>query len=606
MKIIRRIFKYYIKYWPRVILGLLAITLLTQCDIVNSYIIKLFIDIFASVGNQIAAHQEMSFTFAYKALNIFLQFTGRSQMVKLVLFICGIVLANIVLKGFFVYVQEYTLNSVVLKVLRDIRRDLYGRLIKYPIRFFDENKIGDLMAKITNDVGQLQGTLNSFLTLGKDFIQAFFLLGLLFILNWQLSLFILLWFPVTGYILKKFSVPIRNAQRKIVENISEITSFLQETLSGIKVIKIFVKEEPETGKFRALTQSTYARAMKAVRLIAFQKPVNELLSIIGVILVILISGYQMLSGQIDISNFGRYIIVATMVYKPLKGLGDVNTAIQNAMAAGKRIFDLLDLQTEEELYKTRKAAVNLLEMKGDVKFKHILFEYKKNEPVLKQVSFTARPGEVIAIVGHSGSGKSTIGNLIPRFYEIKKGRLYIDNIDISHISLESLRKHIAMVPQDTFLFAGTVRQNIAYDRPDAPLEEVMDAAKHANAHTFIMKLKHRYNTYIGEKGVMLSGGEKQRVSIARAILKNPRVLILDEATSALDTHSEILVQKALNYLMQNKTTFVIAHRLSTIKHADKILVLHEGEVVQVGRHFDLIKDKKGLYYQLCTAQALFK
>ncbi len=609
MQIIKRIFKYYIKYWPRILLGLIAVIFLTQSDLLNSYIVKTFIDIFSNIGHQITQNKEINFSISKNLFNLIKidhTFIGKSQLLKLVLFICGLVLVNILVKGFFVYTQEYALNSVIYKVLRDIRQVIYNKIIKYPIRFYDENKTGELMAKITNDVSMLQATLNSFFVLTKDIIQSLIYLGFLFYLNWQLSLIIIMMFVITGTILKRFSIPIRKAQKRIVENISDITSFLQETLSGIKIIKIFVKENSEINKFKQLTYDTYARNMKAVRLIAFQKPINELLGIVGVIVVILFSGYQMLSGKITISDFGLFIIIATLVYKPLKQLGDMNQSLQSAITSGTRIFELIDLPSEPEIFHIKKNMMDLKEVKGEVQFRNTYFEYKENELILKKINFKAKPGEIIALVGHSGSGKTTIGNLIPRFYELKSGQLYIDGINIKNITIESLRKHIAMVPQDTFLFNGTIKENIAYGNNEATPEEIMEAAKKAHAHNFILRLKHKYDSLVGEKGVMLSGGEKQRIAIARAILKNPKILILDEATSALDTKSEIMVQEALDNLMKNKTTFMIAHRLSTIKNADKILVMENGEILQTGTHKQLIRNKKGLYYQLCFAQNLFK
>ncbi len=599
MPILKRLFRYYLKYIPRTVLGILAIILLTQSDIFNTYIVKKLVDIFSAVGNQIINHETMHYTISIPKINIFKSFTDKSGIFNLVLIINIAVFFNIFIKGIFVYIKEYSLNSVTLKVLKQIRQDLYTRLINMPLKFYDINRTGDLMAKVTNDVNMIQGTLGTFIKIITDLIQAVFFVGLMFYLNWKLSFIIIGMFPVTGYVLKKFSNPIRAAQKKIVENISEISSFLQETLSGIKVIKIFTRERDEINKFKKFTYDTYSRNMKAVRLIAFQKPINELLSIIGVIAVILFSGYQMINGAVSIGDFTRFIVVATMAYKPLKGLGDINSAIQRALASGKRIFELMDQPAEKMSNK------NIEKVNGFVEFKNVYFSYAKNKEILKAVNITANPNDVIAIVGPSGGGKTTIVNLIPRFYEATKGNIYIDNINIKKINLQSLRRHIGMVPQDTFLFSGTIKENIGYAKKNARDEEIINAAKEANAHNFIMKLKNKYNTGIGERGIQLSGGEKQRISIARAILKNPKILILDEATSALDTESEILVQDALSKLMKNKTTFVIAHRLSTIRNATKIIVLENGKIIQQGSHKSLIKNKKGLYYKLCNAQKIF-
>jgi len=606
MEILKRLFKYYLKYLPRILLGILSIILLTQCDIFNTYIVKKLIDIFSSVGNQLINKETVKFIISYEKLNIYKEFIGQHEIFKLIIFITFIVLGNIILKGIFVYTKEYTLNSAVFKALRNIRQDIYKRIIQFPMKFYDLNKTGDLMAKITNDVNMIQGTFNSFISIITDVIQSAFFLGLLFYLNWKLSLLVILLFPISGLIMKRFAIPIRNAQHKIVENISHITSFLQETLSGIKIIKIFVKEKKEIAKFNHLTQSTYTRNMKSVRLIAFLKPINELLSIIGVMIVIIFSGYQMLQGHITLGDFGRFIVVVTMVYKPLKGIGKINVAVQKAIASGSRIFELMDHPTEIDIFHKNKKKINLEQVTGQIEFKNVSFKYKDNEPVLKNISFRALPGEVIALVGHSGGGKTTAVNLLPLFYKIKSGKILIDNINIQNIDYMSLRSHIAMVPQETFLFSGTIKENIEYAKEGTSFEEIVIAAKQANAHSFIMKFKKKYDTEVGEKGIQLSGGQKQRIAIARAILKDPKILILDEATSALDTKSELLVQQALNNLMKNRTTFIIAHRLSTIKYANKILVLENGKIIQMGTHDKLIKNKKGLYYKLCHAQKLFK
>ncbi len=605
MKILRRILKYYKPYISRIILGIISIILLTQCDLISTAIVKKLIDIFSAVGEQIINHREIKFVFTLPFLNYKWVFYGKEEIFHLVIYIGIFTLFNIFIKGIFVYGKEYTLNSANHKVMRDLRQDLYYKLLYYPMRFYDQTQTGDLMAKVTNDVNMLQGTLTSFIQIVTNIIQSIFFVGMMFYYNWKLSFVIMGMFPITGYILKKFAIPIREASKKIAENISYISAFLQETLSGIKVIKIFTKENYEFGRFKELTQSTYARNMKAVRLIAFQKPINELLSTIGVVIVIFFAGYQMITGEITLGEFGRFIVIATMAYKPLKGLGNINVAFQKAIASGKRVFELIDGITEKEIEKKQsKKLITLENVKGEIEFKNVWFEYKKNVIVLKNINIKVKPGEVIALVGPSGGGKTSIVNLIPRFYEIKKGEILIDGVSIRKITFESLRKHIGMVPQETFLFSGTIKENISYGKKGAKFKEIVEAAKNANAHNFIMKFKKAYDTQIGERGIQLSGGEKQRISIARALLKNPKILILDEATSALDTESEILVQKALSFLMKGRTTFVIAHRLSTVRNADKIIVIDKGRIVQQGKHSELIKDKKGLYYKLCKSQEI--
>ncbi|MBN1897386.1 MAG: ABC transporter ATP-binding protein [Spirochaetes bacterium] len=605
MNIIRRISGFYKPYIGRIILGTISIILLTQCDIVNTVIVKKLIDIFSGVGEQIVNKREMQFILNVPVVNWQLIFQGKEKIFLLVVYIGLFALFNMMVKGLFVYGKEYSMNSVNNKVMRDLRQKLYEKLLYRPLGFYDVTQTGDLMAKVTNDVNMLQGTLESFISIITDIVQSFFFVGMMFYYNWQLSLFVLGMFPITGYIVKRFSKPIRKASQKIAENISYISSFLQETLTGIKVIKIFTKESYENDRFRSLTQSTYARNMKAVKLIAYMKPISELLSIVGVIGVIFFAGYQMITGGITLGEFGRYIVLATMAYKPLKGLGNINATMQKAMASGDRIFHLMDQETEKQIEKKHiKQTRTLDKVKGDIEFKSLWFEYKKGVPVLRNVSIKVSSGKVIALVGPSGGGKTTFVNLIPRFYEIKKGSIRIDNVDIRDISIDNLRRNIGMVPQETFLFSGTVEDNIAYGRKDAPVEKIMESARHANAHDFIIKLKEGYKTQIGERGVQLSGGQKQRISIARALLKDPKILILDEATSALDTESEILVQKALSFLMKGRTTFIIAHRLSTVRNADQIIVIDKGRIAQQGKHKTLIKNKKGLYYKLCKSQEI--
>ncbi len=605
MDIIRRILKYYKKYIPRIILGIVSIILLTQSDILSTVVVKKLIDIFSAVGEQIINHREVKFVFTLPPFHYKWIFTGTIEIFHLILYISIFTLINIFVKGIFVYGKEYTLNSVNHKLMRDLRRDLYDRLLFLPMEFYDKNLTGDLMAKVTNDVDMLQGTLSSFIQIITNIIQSLLFVTMMVYYNWKLSLVILAVFPISGYVLKKFAIPIREASKKIVENISTISAFLQETLSGIKVIKIFTKEKYELDRFNALTQATYARNMKSVRLVAFQKPVNELLSTVGVVVVIIFAGYQMISGDITLGEFGRFIVIATMAYKPLKGLGDINVALQKTLASGKRIFNLIDSKSEKEIELGKRKNLKTLDaVKGSIEFKKVYFNYNIREITLQDINIKAKSGEIVAIVGPSGSGKTTIVNLIPRFYEIDKGNIFIDGEDIRHFSIESLRKQIGMVPQETFLFSGTIEDNIAYGKEGATHQEIVEAAKNANAHNFIIKMRNGYKTLIGERGIKLSGGEKQRLSIARALLKDPKILILDEATSALDTESEILVQKALSFLMNGRTTFVIAHRLSTIRNADKIVVIENGKIVQQGKHNKLIKDKKGLYYKLCKNQEI--
>jgi subfamily B ATP-binding cassette protein MsbA len=527
-------------------------------------------------------------------------FVGRSAIYSLIINMTLIAVLLTVIKGFFNYGRTYGYNSLIHKTLMHIRNLIYGKLIHLPVTYYDNNRTGDLMSKTTVDVDNIKGALQSLLTIMLEMIQTLFYVVWLLLLNWQLTLFAGLIIPVMAYLLKRFGKPIRKANIGIVESVSQITIFLQETLQGIRIIKIFNKEKDEKEKFRGLAKENYAANMKETRLSTLLKPLNDVFAVIGFMSVLLFLAYQMLYQSYSLGSVVAYVALLNFAYKPLKNISGLNDALQRTLASCGRIFDLVNL--EDELAKRPPNPIPLPSVNGLVRFDRVSFSYSEDKPILKEISLEVMPGKTLAIVGPSGSGKSTLVNLIPLFYQNYKGIISIDGVDLSLVSINDLRRHIAIVPQDTVLFSGTVMDNIRYAKTDATDAEVEKVAQLANAHRFILSLRNGYHTEIGERGVQLSGGEKQRISIARALLKNPKILILDEATSALDTESEQLVQQALQTLMKDRTTFVIAHRLSTIKDADSIIVLDKGMIVEQGTHEELYSKKNGLYRKLCKIQ----
>lgn len=455
------------------------------------------------------------------------------------------------------------------------------------------------MSYITNDVAALQAALvDSLIELVTESSILIGSLVMMFYLDWKLSLVTLIVVPLIGQAMKIFGRKLKKSGSLIQERTAEITSLLQETISGVRVVKSFAREEHEIERFQNQNDLNFKANMKSVQLSSLLTPTVEFLAAVIVTVILWFGGYQVVNGALTAGALIAFLTYAVNLANPVKRISRVYGTINKAMAAAERVFDVLD--TQEDL-KDKLDAKELPKISGKVKFDHVSFGYKDGVNVLHDLSLIANPGQVIAFVGPSGAGKSTIANLIPRFYDVTEGAITIDDIDIRDVTIKSLREQIGVVPQETMLFSGTIKENIRYGRLDATDEEIIEAAKAANAHNFIMNLADGYDTKIGERGITLSGGQRQRMAIARAILKNPRILILDEATSALDTESEEIVQEALDKLMVGRTSFVIAHRLSTIVHADKIVVLDNGRVQEMGTHQELMQTG-GLYSHLYNIQ----
>lgn len=523
---------------------------------------------------------------------------AEKDMVMLNYIAIGIVV-TFTIRGIFYYGQSYLVSFVGQRVIIDVRDVLFQKFQRLPLAYFDKRQTGEIMSYLTNDVGAMQSALvDQLIELVTETSILIGSLVMMVYLDWKLSLLTLITIPLVGEAMKLFGRSLKASSHVIQERLADITSLMQESISAIRVVKSFVREGYEIERFHNQNELNFQATMKNVHLTSLLTPTVEFLAAVAVTVIVWFGGYEVVNGKISAGSLVAFLTYAVNLANPVKRISRVYGNIQKAMAAVDRVFAVLDL---EETVADRLEAKELPAVKGNIEVKDVTFCYNEGVPALTDINFAAKPGEMIAFVGPSGAGKSTITNLIPRFYDVTEGQIFIDGLDIRDVKLDSLRKQIGIVPQETILFSTTVRENIRYGRLEATDEEVVAAAKAANAHEFIMEMPEGYDTKIGERGLNLSGGQRQRIAIARAILKDPRILILDEATSALDTESEKIVQAALDKLMVGRTTFVIAHRLSTIFQADQIYVIDAGKIVESGTHEELLK-LGGLYSNLYNIQ----
>ena len=515
--------------------------------------------------------------------------------------LCITLLGVFFTKNIFLYIKNILLRIVELKLVKDIRDRLYQHIQTLSLGYFHKKETGSITSIIMNDVGQFQSAVGVvFQRLFVEPINILTFITLLFIISWKLAIIAIVILPLAGIAIVTIGRSIRRKSRRTQTKIAEIMQILTETLSSIRIVKAFVNEKEEVKKFTGESQNYFNLLLQRARLDLISGPVTESFGVIIGVVLLWYGGMEVLSNEgLSAEDFIRFIVILFSILGPIKQMSNVNIKIQMGAASAERIFGLLD--TPPEIVE-KADAVDLGEFRQSIEFDRVHFEYNDgDERVLDEVSFTINKGEVVAMVGPSGSGKSTIADLIPRFYDVSRGTIRIDGHDIRETTLASIRGNMGIVTQEVILFNDTIRNNIAYGQPNVSEEAIRQAADAANATTFIEETTHEFDTLIGERGVNLSGGQKQRLAIARALLKNPPILILDEATSALDTESEKMVQRAIEVLIKDRTALVIAHRLSTVQNADKIIVLEKGEIIEVGSHIDLY-NKGGLYRRLYDIQ----
>jgi subfamily B ATP-binding cassette protein MsbA len=509
-----------------------------------------------------------------------------------------LLLAVFVIRAITSFFSEYAFQKVGLSTVRDLRNELYERIIHQSHRFFSERSTGEMVSRVVSDADAIQAAVST--RMGDLLQESITLFGLIVFVFWVNPLLAAVSFiaaPLIVVPVVQFGKRLRRTTHRSQEKMAEIATLLEETIRGVRIVKAFTMEPFEIGRFHEATRRHLRWNLRAQRIQALTSPVMELLAGICMVLLFAYAQSRITSGRLTAGEFASFLTALALMYAPIKKLNKVNLSLNSALSASERVFRMLDIENE---VKESATARELRGVGSGIRYEGVTFSYR-DEPVLREVDLTVAPGEIVAIVGGSGAGKSTLVNLLPRFYDVNGGRIAIDGVDIREATLKSLRGLMGLVTQEVILFNDTVRNNIAYGRGDAEERRVIEAAKAANAHDFISALPNGYDTIVGEAGVLLSGGQRQRLAIARALFKDPPILILDEATSALDTESERLVQQALVNLMRGRTTLVIAHRLSTIRNANKIVVLDEGRIAESGRHEELLA-RRGIYRKLYDLQ----
>ena len=615
MKTYFRILKFVKPYWRHLTLSLIFTVLFALLNGVSVYLtIPLLDTLFQESIKKEAVEQASTVEKASSILpdwivNIgddisktFNAFVFSGNKTEALMKICFMVLFAFFFKNIFSYLQAYFMSYVEYGAMKDLRDLAHQHLHQLPMSFFKQERVGNLISRFTNDVTIVQSSITAaFLNLIREPLTIIVFLFIAVSISWQLTLMALVVLPFTMLIIWWVGLKLRKQSGRIQSKMADITSILQETISGVKIVKAFGMEEYENRKFLRETRNYFKLILRIVRVRNLSSPLTEFLSVIIGVFIIYYGGVLVLQeNTLKASEFLGFLFAIFQLMPPIKELSSVNNRIQESSAAGDRIFEILDTKPK---ISDSENSILLDKFQKSIVFKNVNFVYEDSvEPVLNDISVSVNKGEIIALVGPSGGGKSTLVDLIPRFYDPTSGEIIIDDINVKDIKIQSLRKLMGIVTQETFLFNESVKNNIAYGLENYPCEKIIEAAKAANAHNFILEMPDGYNTIIGERGVKISGGQRQRLSIARAILKNPDIMIFDEATSSLDNESEILVQEAIERMMVNRTTFVIAHRLSTIRNATRILVLDRGKIIQIGKHEDLIADEKGLYRKFYEMQ----
>jgi len=584
MSLYRRLLDFVKPYWFKLILAVICMVGVSFLTAATAWLFKPVVDgvFFRKEGmssitippyvNQIIVH-------------LHLQDLLLKQGMEMLRLLPIILILLYLFKGIFNYGQAYFMNFVGLRIIADVREKLYNHLQTLSLSFFTKTPTGIIISRITNDVTLIQGAVSS-TTAGvfKDIFTFFGLVAVAFIQSWKLAIIAYIIFPLAIIPIRGFGKKMRKFARRGQQRLGLLTTLLHETITGNRIVKAFNMEEYEKRRFTEENDRLFKTFLKRIKVRALNTPLMEFLGGIAAAIIIWVGGRMVMQGELTPGTFGSFLLAVFMCYGPIRDLSKVNLEIQEGLAGATRIFELLDAIAD---IKDAEDAAPLPAITQGIDFRKVNFKYE-DEVVLKNISLRVEVGEVIALVGMSGAGKTSLVNLLPRFYDVERGEIRIDGNDIRKVTLKSLRDQIGLVTQQTILFNDTARNNIAYGNLRCSEQEIVEAAKAANAHDFIQRLPQGYDTNIGEQGVKLSGGERQRISIARALLKNAPILILDEATSSLDSDSETEVQKALEGLMRGRTVFVIAHRLSTIRNAHRIIVLSEGQIVEQGTHQELM------------------
>lgn len=510
-----------------------------------------------------------------------------------------LIVAVSLVRGVFAYGQSYLGEALGQKVAYDLRNAIYDHLQRLSFAYHDHQQTGQLMSRATADVEGVRWFIGMGVIRSAYLVLLFLsICALLFVTNWRLALIAMACLPIVSFRAVQISTRLRGVWQRVQVKTGELGTILQESLSGVRVVKAYAREEFEQGKFAKKAQELSDENLIAAKVQAFNSPLMNFIFVLALALTLWLGGSEVVQGRLTPGQLTKFIFYLQMLMMPVRMVGFVVNTYSRAVSSGERIFEVLDTQS---LVKEKPKPVTLSSVQGHVRFEKVSFSYDARSPALRNLDFEASPGQMIALLGATGSGKTTIVNLIPRFYDVTEGGITIDSVDIRDVSLASLRKNVGVVQQDVFLFSATIKENIAYGKTSASMKEIVEAARVARLHDFIMSLPQGYETWVGERGITLSGGQKQRLAIARTLLTDPRILILDDSTSSVDTETEFLIQQALRDLIRGRTTFVIAQRLSTIKSADLILVLQEGEVVERGRHEELLT-KGGIYREIYDLQ----